>query len=86
MTNMTTAQEKLQLKEDVGRLHLISSFYRKMMKEFSVQARGSIGPPNYSMTLYFQSHLEDEATFMERVSRVLDERIEELDDSSYNDS
>jgi len=79
MTDMQKSQEKLQLQKDSTRLALISVFYRKMVKEFNVQSRGSIGPPNYSMTLYFQSHLEDEASFYNRVMIVLDERIEELD-------
>jgi len=79
MTDMIKSQEKLQLQEDSKRLHLISAFYRKMVKEFNVQSRGAPGPPNYSMTLYFQSHLEDEANFYNRVMVVLDERIEELD-------
>ncbi len=79
MTDMIKAQEKLQLEEDAKQLYLIASFYRKMVKEFNVQQRTAVGPPNYSMTLYFQSHLEDEASFYDRVMRVLDERIEELD-------
>jgi len=84
MNDMMTSQERLQLKEDANRLDLISAFYRKMVKEFNVQQRGAIGPPNYSMTLYFQSHLEDEASFYNRVRDALVElegRIEkELDE------
>jgi len=79
MTDMMKSQERLQLEEDVKRVQLISAFYRKMVKEFNIQARGAVGPPSYSMTLYFQSHLEDEADFYTRIMRVLDERIEELD-------
>ena len=71
MTDMMKSQEILQLHEDAKRLDGISAFYRKMVKEFNVQQRGAVGPPNYSMTLYFQSHLEDEATFYSRVRDVL---------------
>jgi len=78
MSDMHRLAEKLQLEEDSRRIHLISAFYRKMVKEFVIQSRKSVGPPNYSMTLYFQSHLEDEATLYDRIMRVLDERIEEL--------
>jgi len=78
MTDMMKSQEKLQLQKDTERLGLISAFYRKMVSEFNIQQRGVVGPPNYSMTLYFQSHLEDEASFYTRVARVLDDRIEEL--------
>jgi len=84
ISDMKVTEETLKLQADVSRLHNISSFYRKMIKEFNVQQRGvGLGPPQYSMTLYFQSHLEDEAVFYERLTRVLDERIEELnnDDS-----
>ena len=79
MTDMMKAQEILQLTEDSNRLKLIAAFYRKMMGEFVVQSRKSIGPPDYSMTLYFQSHLEDEVRFYKRVQSFLDERIKELD-------
>jgi len=80
MSDMRDVQEKLQLQEDVKRIHLIETFYRKMIREFNVQQKGvGLGPPNYSMTLYFQSHLEDEANLYLRIMRVLDERIEEID-------
>ena len=75
---MTIQEEIRQLNLDEESLLGIAAFYRKMIKEFNVQARGSVGPPNYSMTLYFQSHLEDEAEFYSRVANVLGERITEL--------
>lgn len=73
-----TMEEKRKLIADSDRLGLIAAFYRKMVKEFNVQSRASVGPPNYSMTLYYQSHLEDEATFYERVQGILDEKIDEI--------
>jgi len=80
MSDMHDVAKRLILEQDSKHLHEIASFYRMMMKEFNVQSRLSVGPPNYSMTLYFQSHLEDEASFYDRVTRVLDERIEELNE------
>ena len=75
---MIIQEEIRQLNLDTSSLLSIAAFYRKMMKEFNIQARGAVGPPNYAMTLYFQSHLEDEAEFYSRVANVLGERITEL--------
>ncbi|MEE8113075.1 MAG: hypothetical protein V3T23_01850 [Nitrososphaerales archaeon] len=80
MTDMEKSREKVQLQTDILQLNKIAAFYRKMMKEFNVQQRGvGLGPPNYSMTLYFQSHLEDEADFYTRVASVLENRVFELE-------
>ena len=79
MSDIISSQERLQLEADARRLKVISAFYRKMVKEFNVQSKLSIGPPNYSMTLYFQSHLEDEADFYTRVQSILENRIFEIE-------
>jgi len=82
MTDMIKSQENLQLQKDADRLRLIAAFYRKMVHEFNVQQRGVVGPPNYSMTLYFQSHLEDEAKFYSRIADSLEQRLSELEDEA----
>lgn len=67
-----------QLQSDAKKLKEMAAYYRKMVKEFHVQKRGTLGPPNYSMTLYFQGTLEDEVTFYNRVAAFLDKLATDL--------
>jgi len=78
MRDMTTAVTIDQLVSDAKKLKEIGAFYRKMVKEFHVQKRGLLGPPAYSMTLYFQGALEDEATFYNRLATFLEKCATDL--------